>query len=86
MVLRIVCEIMRMDPAEARQLFEAYADYTGRPLEKFIGTDLEVWYCDDCDVKVPVVASDPQAYGPVLCPDCGQILDVKNLRQIEVGK
>ena len=33
---------------------------------------------DDAQSRdVPVVASDPQAYGPVLCPDCGELCETE---------
>jgi hypothetical protein len=61
-----------------RELFRAYAEYIGCDVEELDTDPLDVWDCDDCDVTIPVSASDPQAYGPVLCPECGELCEVRD--------
>jgi len=56
-----------------RELFAAYAEYVGRDIEQLDERWLDIWDCDDCGVSVPIHAGDPQAYGPVLCPECGKL-------------
>ena len=74
MVLWLLSEIMRLE--DVRDYFGAYADYVGYDGTEELRTyGLAVHVCDDCNVEVPVSASDPQAYGPVLCPECGNICD-----------
>jgi hypothetical protein len=31
--------------------------------------------CFDCAIAVPIGASDPQAFGPVYCPECGAAME-----------
>lgn len=71
---------------EALSKFDAYAEFVGadsinewktRSLNSFA-----FHTCSDCDIEIPVHASDPQAYGPVLCPECGEITDVTTFREI----
>ena len=66
-------------------MFEGYADYMGYDsVDELRGRrGLEIWFCDDCDVKVPVSASDPQGYGPAFCPECLDKMDVTSVRKIE---
>lgn len=67
-------------------LFGAYADYVGKSSAADLNKrGLLVWVCDDCGITVPVVASDPQAYGPVICPKCRGICDIGELPE-EVDK
>ena len=54
-------------------LFESYAEYVGCDVEQLNTYGLHLWLCDNCDIEIPVCASDPQAYGPVICPECGEI-------------
>lgn len=66
-----------------RPLFEAYREYVGvESVESLNASTLNVWACGDCDVRVPVVASDPQAYGPVLCPECGRLCEKESESQM----
>ena len=58
-------------------LFESYAEYVGCDVEQLSTYGLHLWLCDNCDIEIPVSASDPQAYGPVICPECGEICDLE---------
>ena len=71
---------------EALSKFEAYAEYVGADsIDKWKNRSLSSFAfhsCSECDVEIPVHASDPQAYGPVLCPECGEVTDYTPLREI----
>jgi len=71
---------------EALSKFQAYADYVGAgSLDEWKTRSLNSFAfhrCSDCAVEIPVHASDPQAYGPVLCPECGEMTDYTPLREI----
>jgi len=41
-----------------------------------------IHYCTDCDVYIPLSVSDPQAYGPLMCPECGTVTDTTTLQSL----
>ena len=65
--------------------FQAYAEYVGKSsvYDFYSLSDLNLHSCKSCDVDIPVVASDQQAYGPVLCPICGEICESVNLGRMK---
>jgi predicted RNA-binding Zn-ribbon protein involved in translation (DUF1610 family) len=71
---------------EALSKFDAYAEYVGADsINEWKSRSLNSFAfhtCSDCDIEIPVHASDPQAYGPVLCPECGEMTDYTPMREI----
>ena len=59
-----------------RKAYEAYADYIGCDVGDLGDHPLDLWHCADCETTVPVSVSDPHAYGPVFCPQCGEMCEV----------
>jgi hypothetical protein len=68
---------------DALAQFEAYAEYIGRDSVDDLHPDgLEIAFCAGCDLSIPISVSDPQGYGPVLCPECGEVTEFYPLRKL----
>jgi len=71
---------------DALAQFKAYAEYIGVESVDELDTDrggLTIHVCKNCETTIPVSASDPQAYGPVLCSDCGAVTKGYPLRRLK---
>lgn len=60
-----------------RELFEAYAEYIGCDVEEVDKTSIDLWDCENCDITIGVSVNDPHAYGPVFCPECRELCEVR---------
>ena len=69
---------------DALAQFEAYAEYIGcDTVDELSLSGLEIAFCPDCNLSIPISASDPQGYGPVMCPECGEITEFHPLRKLK---